>query len=186
MKKFTVIAVIGLCAVGGVLWEAEHIARQHMVNQVVTILSNSSTEKQINQLANHILGPGVGQTANPASSAPKSHNQSSISTTSSPITNSSASSKLSFGHQTKTLDGAKNTGVNNSKTDSSIDFTSRQQVAQFAMSHFTQSEIANYTYLYLHRNSLSEKKKAAIKAQILSHFTPQELQAMINALHRYQ
>ncbi|MCL6454242.1 MAG: hypothetical protein K6T78_11580 [Alicyclobacillus sp.] len=63
-------------------------------------------------------------------------------------------------------------------------FTSRQQLIDYAMSHFTASEIAHYMTEYLHRSSLTEAQKTAIKEQILSHFTPAEIIDMEQAYQR--
>ena len=65
------------------------------------------------------------------------------------------------------------------------DFTSRQQVINYTLSHFTTAQILHFAFLYLHRASLSAAQIQKIKNEILSHFTPAELLAMQKALQKY-
>lgn len=65
-------------------------------------------------------------------------------------------------------------------------FTSRQQIVQFAMSRFTQGEIAHYIKLYAERSTLTRQQKDQIKAEVLSHFTPAEIQDMEVAAQKYK
>ena len=81
--------------------------------------------------------------------------------------------------------GAVQTSQANGSASGVPNFTSRQQLIQFAMSRFTTAQIAHYIQLYAERASLSEQQKAQIKQQILSHFTPAEIQAMAAAAKRF-
>ena len=81
--------------------------------------------------------------------------------------------------------GAVQTVQGNGSASGVPNFTSRQQLIQFAMSRFTKVQIAHYIQLYAERASLSEQQKAQIKQQILSHFTPAEIQAMAAAAKRF-
>lgn len=189
MKKLIPISIVVLCLVGGGIWTAEHMVRQKVANQVVDILNNPSTEQQINQLVNGAassskaaessLNKKSGTKGTPSQSEASGHSAGSDSGSTTGSTAGSAAAKGSGSNA-----GSSSTGGNSAGSSSTPDFTSRQQVVQYAMSHFTQSEIAHYTYLYLHRSSLRSSEKAAIKAQILSRFTPQELQAMESAVHK--
>ncbi len=167
MKKMLTIVLATICVMGGGVWGTEHVIRQHMANQVVNILDNSSTESQINQL--------VGSVKNPAGSKGNG------STPVAPVTVSKTTGQGGRDNSSPVSASGIAAGLPSRPV-----FTSRAQVMQYAMSHFTSSEITHYTYLYFQRGSLSQSEKSNIKAQILSHFTPQELQTMLATVHKYQ
>ncbi|WP_067617946.1 hypothetical protein [Alicyclobacillus acidiphilus] len=75
--------------------------------------------------------------------------------------------------------GESGSGANDSDVPK---FTSEQQVIQYAMSHFTTQQLLYFAQAYANRGKLTTAQKDAIKQQILSQFTPQEIQAMERAL----
>ncbi|MCY0892172.1 MAG: hypothetical protein OWR52_01500 [Acidibacillus sp.] len=105
--------------------------------------------------------------------------------TNSTSTDASPSGADSSGNAYTSSSSSANTTGSTSST-AGLTFTSRQQVISFAISKFTPEQVAYYTNMYMERSTLSPAVKMSIKAQILSHFTPNEIQSMIAALQRFQ
>jgi len=57
----------------------------------------------------------------------------------------------------------------------------RAEAVAYAQSKFSATEIAQFSSAYANRKNLSKAEKDEIKQQILSRFTPQELQALQQA-----
>lgn len=172
---------------GGVEY-VNHRVKEAVGNQVVSILRDPSTQREIAQYLHHsslqigsqlLAGSSGGARASAhhptdakASKSPQGNTDTSTAGVTSSSTQPPSSGKTST--QTPTPDKSV-------PTQAGPVFTSRQQLIDFAMSHFSEAEIAHYAQLYSQRKALSASEKAAIKAQILSHFTSNELAAMEQA-----
>lgn len=189
MKKNTIMAsvvVVGVLGIGG--WYADHRIKQAMANQVVAILNSPSAQKDIANLAQsvHIPQQVSGLIPTSKNSAPSAGTSSSrgagaASNAMKPAPNSAQSSQ----NAQSAPGSASGSAAARTQSASAPVFTSRQQVVNYAMSHFTHAEIVNYLQLYMNRATLTEQQKAQIKMQILSHFTPSEIQAMEAAAAKY-
>ena len=185
----TVGIVVVLGAAGG--WYANHLITERVGNQVVTMLTDPSVQNEIAGLGNSVNIGGT-SSVNSAPSNSSTTSQKSGAARGSQGVKSTTSASSENGNSSD----ANPSGSSGSATSSPIaqptsspgvpQFTSRQQLIQFAMSRFTKQQIASYLKMYMNRSSLSEQQKASIKAQILSHFTPAEIRAMEVAAKKYQ
>jgi hypothetical protein len=71
--------------------------------------------------------------------------------------------------------------VTQKPTENGLKFNNRDEAVKYAMSRFTAAEIAHYLNEYKNRAKLTPQQKNAIKAEILSRFTAEELRAMQQA-----
>lgn len=130
-------------------------------------------------------GSGTSGGSNPPSNSHSSSQGTAGQGSGSPSTSTSGQTSQGQGGQAS-AQGSSGQGQGNTGASGVPNFTSRQQLIQFAMSRFTTSQIANYVRLYAERASLSPQYKAQIKEQILSHFTPAQIQAMAAAAREYK
>ena len=212
MKKWIIGSAIGVVViVGGGAWYAYHTVQEKIGEQVVAILKDPATQSEINKIIANLpqkAGSSVQKSIsnamtrnssisnatlrnNSMSSAMKGNNSLSSAMTgnnslSSAITsNSVGAAGSSSTDSVKGAGSAKSLDSNNDSNESIPTFTSREQVIAYAESHFTESEILHYFELYEERGSLTQAEKDEIKKEILSHFTPAEIQAMEAALEKY-
>jgi hypothetical protein len=204
MKKWILGTAIGVVVmVGGGTWYAYHAVQEKIGEQVVAILKDPATQNEINKItanlpqsvdssmqssishamiAHDSISNASKGNHSISSAMTRSHSVGSaiISSTSVGVPASSSPSAAHSGGTSKTA------GDNGSSNHESIPiFTSREQIIAFAESHFTKSEILHYLELYEHRGSLTKAEKDEIKREILSHFTPAEIQAMAAAMKKY-
>jgi arsenate reductase-like glutaredoxin family protein len=202
MKKWIIGSAIGVVViVGGGAWYAYHTVQEKIGEQVVAILKDPATQSEINKIIAN-LPQNVNSSVQKSTSNAMTRNSSisneiirnnSLSNAitrnnsiSSPITSSSVGAVGSSSTDSvRGAGSAKSLESNNDSNESIPTFTSREQVIAYAESHFTESEILHYLELYEQRGSLTQAEKDEIKKEILSHFTPAEIQAMEAALKKY-
>lgn len=197
MKRWPIYIAGMVVILGAGGWYAEHVVTDRVGNEVVTMLSNPSVQNQMNQLANNssianILGTSgvsnsveqgspknAGYETNSTGAAAGSENS-----TGAASTGTSSGSSSTGGASSGTPDSSQQGGSGSSQGGASTpppQFTSRQQLVNYAMSHFTKAQIARYMSLYLHKDTLTTAQKNQIKRDILAHFTPSEIQDMEQA-----
>jgi hypothetical protein len=192
MKKWIIGSAIGVVViVGEGAWYAYHTVQEKIGEQMVSILKDPATQNEINKIIAN-LPQNVNSSVQKSISNAMTKNSSISDATlrnnsiSSPIiSNSVGAATSSSTDSVKGAGSAKSLDSNNDSNESIPTFTSRDQVIAYAESHFTESEILHYLELYENRGSLTQAQKDEIKKEILSHFTPAEIQAMEAALKKY-
>lgn len=183
MRKWVVAGLAAVVAIGGGAWYAEQIIVEKAGNHIANLLQDPAVQQQVdrvtqeprvasqlNQAAGQIAAKGSpegitgGASAQPPSEVSGGNENASQSSPppSSPSQSFSSSSGAS---------GAGGGGA--------LVFHSRSEAIRFAMSRFSQAEIARYMSMYL-RGMTPEEKRAA-KADVLSRFSPAEIRALIAA-----
>ncbi|MDI3257134.1 MAG: hypothetical protein QJR01_05345 [Kyrpidia sp.] len=175
MRKWVVAGLAAVAVIGGGVWYAERIAVEKFGNQITNLLQDPAVQKQadrvsqdpqvaskLNQAAEQMAAKGgaVGSTDGAPAQPPSSSSVSGGGGSASPSSPSSSSSSMSGG-------------------GGGIVFHSRSEAIRFAMSRFSQAEIARYMSMYA-RGMTPEEKRAA-KADVLSRFSPAEIRALIAA-----
>lgn len=193
-KKLLVGTITVVTLLGAGLAYADYAVKRVLSNQVVAMLNSSTTTSEIAKLAQGVQVSAIPSTqtslsvAN-ATGAPGS----SASGVDSPGGSNSTSSLGAMGASTQSTQspissesvGFSPAGSASANASSGTVFTSRQQVVNYAMSHFTQGEIVHFLTLYMNRSELTVAQKQEIRRQILSHFTADEIQAMAAAAAKF-
>lgn len=187
MRKKLILSGVSLAvAIGAGAWYVNYRVQQSIANQIVATLGSTVTNSTISKLEQGIQIPGSASSGSkPNTSSLATGNQTQ---TKNPGTTAGSSQASSTPPSAAPINSVSNPGqsTNSQKPPSSVPvFTSRQQIISYAMSHFTRSEILYYMKMYIHRSSLTAQQKTQIKEQILSHFTPGEIQAMKLAAAKY-
>ncbi|MBX6396114.1 MAG: hypothetical protein IRY98_10510, partial [Alicyclobacillaceae bacterium] len=154
MRKWVVAGLAAVALVGGGVWYAERIAVEKVGNQIANLLQDPTVQQQVNRVAqdpqvaskwnqaaerlagNGANGNGGGGNAGASQAQPPSSSGGSG--------NSSSSSSSGAG-------GGGGGG---------LVFHSRSEAIRFAMSRFSQAEIARYMSMYA-RGMTPEEKRAA-------------------------
>jgi len=193
-KKLLVSGITVVAILGATASYADYAVKRALSNQVVAMLDSSTTKSEIAQLEQSVQVPAIPPTLGSGTSMTNSQTQVSgaaILGVESPVGSSSTSSLVSTGATTGSTtqsprsSGSSSSGSPSSSAPSAPLFSSRQQVVNYAMSHFTQGEIVHFMTLYMNRSELTVAEKQQIKRQILSHFTAGEIQAMASAATKF-
>lgn len=189
MKKKLIIplvATVGLLAGGG--WYAKHLLQEKIYNQVTAFANDPEIQKEIAELDVEELQKSI------TDSLPATKQSSDSSAA--PIPSSGSSSdKPSAGNtdstQTKgTSQSAEQTGTTSDSTYKSNDtnetgadlsFKNRDAAAAYALKKFSAKEILDYSVKYKNWSSLPVEEKEKIKADVLSRFSLEEIQALQEA-----
>ncbi|CAM3783582.1 hypothetical protein [Alicyclobacillus pomorum] len=199
MKKWIIGSAIGVVViVSGGAWYAYHTVQEKIGEQVVTILKDSATQNEINKITanlpqnvdSSVKNVDTSMQTSISNAVTRNSSISKVITRNHSISNGIPSDFSGVGGRNAAgrvqgTGSAKSTSGNNDSNESIPIFTSRAQIIAYAESHFTQSEILHYLELYERRGSLTKAEKDEIKREILSHFTPAEIQAMAAALKKY-
>jgi hypothetical protein len=173
VKRRWWIAFVSVAVLAGGGWYAKEAVTQRMAEQLMDTVKDPNIQKQINEAMNN---PQLTQSLKQA------------------IGTSPAVGQQAFGEaQAKGKNGAggtigKATQEKSAQTTSEgsgqsteLAFANRDEAIRFAMSRFSATEIAQFASAYANRNNLSSADKARIKAEILSRFTPEEIDALRRA-----
>ncbi|MCF8566819.1 hypothetical protein LLE49_19030 [Alicyclobacillus tolerans] len=198
MNKLVAYSVLAIALVGGGGWYAKHLAAQALGKQVVTIVDSPTAQQEINKIVKHQSQQQIHQTLSniekqaaskipsvKVGSQPVLQNSTTGNQTAGAVNSGTGSDEGSIGGNAPSSAPVSSSGTPSPSSGDTPTFSSRQQVIDYAMSHFTAQEIAHYMYLYLHRSTLTSLQKDAIKQQILSHFTPAQIAAMAAAAKKY-
>lgn len=204
---------VAICLIGGGLFYANHRVKEAVGAQVVNLMSQPQGQQEISQLLQQYqsstgsvgsAGSASGTSKQTKAAGGSLSNGSGGSESSGHSTTGGSGSNRAVGasgggsqsiqvttHVTANASSpATSRGVSNKTTQAGRSsgvptFTSRAQVVQFAMSRFSESEIAHFAQQYAQRQQLSQSQKDQIKAEILSDFSPAELAAMESAAAKY-
>ncbi|SDW16663.1 hypothetical protein SAMN04489725_102246 [Alicyclobacillus hesperidum] len=192
MKKWIWGVPMIACVLVGGAWYANHRVKQAVAAQVVTLLTQPQTKKEVQAMLKSL--PSAASAGASVSRQPESTNHAATPASlggavagSSNGTESDArdanpshpSSKSSVSLSGKAPSAS---AVVNPEEQGAPQFQNREQAIQFAMSRFSEAELAEYARLYAQRGSLTPAEKEKIKEQILSHFTPAQIAALEAAL----
>ncbi|MDI3328518.1 MAG: hypothetical protein QJR06_08200 [Alicyclobacillaceae bacterium] len=179
MRKWMVAGLAAVAAIGCGAWYAEQIIVEKAGNHIANLLQDPSVQQQVDRVTQD---PRVASQLNQAAGQ--------IAAKGSPEGNTGGASV----HPPSEASGGNGTASQSSPPPSSpsqsfsspsgagggeLVFHSRSEAIRFAMSRFSQAEIARYMSMYL-RGMTPEEKRAA-KADLLSRFSPAEIRALIAA-----
>jgi hypothetical protein len=176
MKKFTIsLSIVALLFLGG--WYAKQLVVNKVGTEITKVITSPEVQKEITKLPSsqidHMIsttlktnpaGQSATKAAPSAAAAPHTSGAGTNQNENTPVSNNSGKDYASSKEQ------AEKPVANN-----------RQEAIQFAMSRFSTKEIMHYMTVYQDRRNLTASQKKAIKAEILSRFTPEEIRELAAA-----
>lgn len=173
MKKLTIsISVIALLFLGG--WYAKQMIVKKVGTEITKVISSPEVQKEINTLPASQLDHMISNSLKTNENGGK-------------VTNSTSSSTAPTPTGTKTNPAENTPMIDNSSKHSAASpkeqadkpvAANKEEAIQFAMNRFSTKEIMHYMSVYQNRKNLTSSQKQAIKSEILSRFTPEEIREL--------
>ncbi|MFD2614076.1 hypothetical protein [Paenibacillus gansuensis] len=168
MKRSTKvwITLVSLAVLlGGGLWAGKIYVSNKITSVITDMADDPSTQKQIQEMADQLANdPDAQDVLKEAENA---------------AAGDKAEGNTTADNNSKTDDSQK-PAAGGSKSGT-ISFKSKNEATQYAMSKFNAKEVVHYMDAFRKKDSLTSEQKKQIKAEILSRFTQEELQALIAA-----
>jgi hypothetical protein len=173
VKKRWWIALVSVAVLAGGGWYAKEAVTHRMAEQVLDTVKDPNIQKQINEAMNN---PQLAQSLKQAVGSSLAAGQQASGDAQTKGENSAIGT-----NGKATQEKSAQTSSGGSGQSSGLAFANRDEAIRFAMSRFSAAEIAQFASAYANRKNLSSAEKARIKAEILSRFTPEEIDALRRA-----
>lgn len=169
MKKGWIITGVILAVLAGGAYGVKSYIANQIGNEVVKLTQDPEVQKQINKAIEDGLKQQGGDIKLPETTTTTTANDAQAGGTASVPASSN---------------GGQQTAPAKQKQEAAPAISNQAEAVAYAQSKFSAAEIAQFSSAYANRKNLSKEEKEAIKQQVLSRFTPQELQVIQQAVSK--